>query len=74
MNQPLRQWLTGKKKGEDRNSKFENLEYEKSFFDEIKKFFIVFEWISFGEKKKFDKKMTDTSFKYIINQAGAHFL
>ena len=33
--------------------KFEYLEYEKSFLDEIKKtFFIVFEGLSFGEKRK----------------------
>ena len=40
--------------------KFEYLENEKSFLDEIKTFFIVFEGISFGEKIK------DTSFKLLI--------
>ena len=32
--------------------KFEYLENEKSFFDEIKTFFIVFEGLSFDEKIK----------------------
>ena len=36
--------------------KFEYLENEESFLDEIKTFFMVFEWLSFGEKIKFDKK------------------
>ena len=36
--------------------KFEYLEYEKGFLDEIKTFFIVSEGLSFGEKYKFDKK------------------
>ena len=36
--------------------KFEYLKNGKSFLDEIKIFFIVFEGLSFGEKYKFDKK------------------
>ena len=36
--------------------KLEYLENEKSFLDEIKKPFIVFEGLSFGEKQKFVKK------------------
>ena len=32
--------------------KFEYLENEKSFLDEIKNIFIVFEGLSFGERKK----------------------
>ena len=36
--------------------KFEYLENGKSFLDEIKNIFIVFEGLSFGEKLKFDKK------------------
>ena len=36
--------------------KLEYLEYQKSFLDEIKNIFIVFEGLSFGEKIKFDKK------------------
>ena len=35
--------------------KIEYLENEKSFLDEIKTFFIVFEGLSFSEKYKFDK-------------------
>ena len=37
------QWLTGKKEGKKKILKFEYLENEKSFLDEIKTFFIVFE-------------------------------
>ena len=36
--------------------KFEYLENEKSFFDEIKILFIVLEGLSFGEKIRNDKK------------------
>ena len=36
LNHPLKQWLTGKKRGETRIQKFEYLENEKSFLDEIK--------------------------------------
>ena len=36
--------------------KFKYLKNEKSFLDEIKKNFIVFEGLSFGEKWKLDKK------------------
>ena len=36
--------------------KFEYLENEKGFLDEIKTSFIVFEGLSLGEKYKFDKK------------------
>ena len=43
LNQPLKQWLTGKKKkGEDENTKFEYLENEKSFLVEIKNIFHSF--------------------------------
>ena len=35
-----------------KNTKFEYLENEKSFLDEIKNIFIVFEGLSFGEKIK----------------------
>ena len=31
----LKQWLTGGKRGEDRNTKFDYLKNEKSFLDEI---------------------------------------
>ena len=39
-----------KKEGKAYIQKFEYLENEKSFFDEINKNFIVFEGLSFGEK------------------------
>ena len=40
-----------KREGKTKIQKFEYLEKKKSFLDEIKKaFFIVFEWLSFGEK------------------------
>ena len=38
------------KKGKTNIEKFEYLENEKSFLDEKKIFFIVFEGLSFGEK------------------------
>ena len=41
-NQPLKQWLTGGKRGEDRKTKFEYLENEKSFSDEINSIFHSF--------------------------------
>ena len=47
---PLKQWLTGRKRGKDRNTK--NLTSRKSFLDEMKSFFIVFEELSFVEKIK----------------------
>ena len=36
--------------------KCEYFENEKSFLDEIKTFFVVFEGLSFGEKLNFDRK------------------
>ena len=39
-------------KEEEKIQKFEYLENEKSFLDEMKKHFSVFEGLSFGEKKK----------------------
>ena len=39
-----------KKWGKMKIRKFKNLKNEKSFLDEIKIFFIVFEGLSFGEK------------------------
>ena len=53
--------MTGRKRGENGNTKFEYLENEKSFLDEIKTFFVVFEGLSFGENKNLKKK-ADTSF------------
>ena len=39
-----------KKEGKTEIQKFKYLKNEKSFLDEIKTFFIVFEGLSFGEK------------------------
>ena len=64
MDQPLKQWLTGEKEGKTKIQNLEYIEKEKSLLDEIK---IFFEWLSFGEKLKFDKKIADTSFKNIIS-------
>ena len=44
------------KKGKTEIQKFGYLQNEKSFLDELKIFFIVFEGLSFGEKKKIDNK------------------
>ena len=41
-DQRVKQWLTGKKRGEDQNRKFEYLENEKVFLDEIKNIFHSF--------------------------------
>ena len=57
----LKKWTTGRKRRKDRNTKNEYLENEKSFLDETKAFFIVFEGLSFGKKKIM--KTADTSFK-----------
>ena len=38
------------KEGKTKIQKFEYLENEKNFLDEFKKFFIIFEGLSFGEK------------------------
>ena len=48
LDQHLKQWLTRRKRGKAEIQKFEYLENEKSFLDEIKTFFIVFERLSFG--------------------------
>ena len=42
LDQPLKQWLTGKKEGKSKIQKFEYLENEKSFLDEIKNIFHIF--------------------------------
>ena len=41
-HQPLKQWLTGTKSGKAEIQKFEYLENEKSFLDEIKSIFYSF--------------------------------
>ena len=57
LNQPLKQWLTRKKRGEDENTKIQISQEQKELFRSNKKaFFIVFEGLLFGEKQKFDKK------------------
>ena len=60
LDQPLKQWLTGREKGRfefELLQKFEYREKEKSFLDEIKTFFIACKGLSFGKKKKkIDKK------------------
>ena len=42
--------------GKTKIQKFEYLENEKSFLDEIKIVLIAFEGLSFSEKQNFDKK------------------
>ena len=42
LDQALNQWLTGRKRGKDGNTKFEYLENEKSFLDKIKNIFHSF--------------------------------
>ena len=42
LDQPLKQWLTGRERGEDGNTKLAYLENEKSFLDEIKNIFYSF--------------------------------
>ena len=43
-------WTWKAWEGREKIQKFEYLKNEKSFLDEIKKFFIFFEGLSFGEK------------------------
>ena len=50
-----------RKKGRTRTQKLEYFENEKSFLVEVKKIFIVFKGLSFGEKKSLIK-IVDTSF------------
>ena len=42
LDQPLKQWLTGRKEGKVEIQKLEYLENEKSFLDEIKSIFHSF--------------------------------
>ena len=42
LDQPLKQWLTGKKEGKTKIQKFKYLKNEKSFLDEIKNIFHSF--------------------------------
>ena len=50
LNQPLKQWLTGKKRGEDEYTKVWISGEQKELFKWDKKQFSVFEGLSFGEK------------------------
>ena len=46
LDQPLKQWLTGRRRGKEEKTeiqKFEYLEKEKSFLDEIKNIFHIFQ-------------------------------
>ena len=57
MDQPLKQLLTGEKRGEDENAKIWISRERKELFRwNEKTFFIVFKGLSFGGKLKFDKK------------------
>ena len=56
-------WIWKVWKGIEKIKKIEHLEKEKSFLDEIKTFFTVFEGLSFGEKIKIWEKIVGTSFK-----------
>ena len=49
-DQALKQWLTGRKRGEDGNTKNWISWERKELFRGNKKHFIVFEGLSFGEK------------------------
>ena len=46
----------GKKRRKVEIQKFKYLQNKKSFLDEIKTYFIVFEGLSFGDKQKFVEK------------------
>ena len=48
LKKPLTQWLTGRKKVKTETQKLEYLKNEKSFSDETKNIYIVFEGLSFG--------------------------
>ena len=57
LDQDLKQWLTGRKRGKDRNIKSWIPWEQKELLRWNKKTaFIVFEGLSFGEKYKFVKK------------------
>ena len=60
-NHPLNQWLTEGKRGEDGNKKFEYLENQKSFFNEIKSIFHIFWRTIICWKKKKKKKVCKNS-------------
>ena len=68
-NRPLKQWPTGRKKGRTEIQKFEYLESEKSFLDEIKSIFHSFWKTIIWWKNKNLMRIADTSF----NILGAHW-
>ena len=61
-DQPLKQWLTGRKRWADRNTKSEYLQNKKSFLDEIKNIFHKFWRAIIWWDRNLTKKV-DTSFK-----------
>ena len=48
LDEPLKQWLTGRKREKDRNTNICIPREQKDLFSFLKTFFIVFEWLSFG--------------------------
>ena len=54
--------------------KFQYIENEKSFLDEIKTFFMVFEGLLYGEKQKFDKKQLTQALTYNHYYTDIHFI
>ena len=59
--------VTGRKQGEDGNTKTWIPQERKELFRwNTKTFFIAFKGLSFGKNLKFDKKIADTSFKYFL--------
>ena len=61
-HQPLKQWLRGRKRAEDGNTKSEYLENKKSFLDEIKNIFHSFWRPIIWWEIKIWLKIPDTSF------------
>ena len=60
MDQPLKQWLTGKKEEKTKIQKFKYLKNEKSFLDEIKN---IFQFLKDYHLAKNKNLIADTSFK-----------
>ena len=65
-HQPLKQWRTGRKRGEDGNTKFEYLKKEKSFLDEIKSIFHSLWRAIIWWKNRNLVKIAGTSFELFI--------
>ena len=64
LDQALRQWLTEKKEGKTKIHKFEYLDNEKSFLDEIKNILHGFWRAIVWWKIKIWQKIVDTSFNF----------